>query len=305
MPIAPVASSAIIELDSTIDALQTLINRAVDQHLPPWVVMQPFQDRSRAVKAARLIFHRVLADLLAWTPLSQKSGASVTFVWRRSTPEGDYQTTLDPLVLAILNCWDIEDECRREWDLGVFQQFYASMAAVLDDWLIIPLQKQIGAVVLPHVYHAWHARSIGTGYVLQPGGLMINPHQLLKDVGSVDGPVEVHLAEHWFRSGHPEVNPLDENLVSEDPLVVSAILVDEQRCHPDVEAALEAHDAAKRLPGVAATASKLTRIREAMRGQSSLYQGPVHVGPTLPEKSLASSKSVSRIIKRNQRRSKG
>jgi hypothetical protein len=163
--------------------------------------------------------------------------------------------------------------------------------------------RQLSRVIGPYVYQAWHARPMGTAYILQPGGIMINPRQLLKQLGEIDEPMEISLTEHWHLAGQSHVNPLDDaevmasgDVVSEDPAVVSSFICEEIRKHPDPRSTVEAHEAGCRRPSTPTTRSKLAAIQEAYRRQSSTYTGPVKVGPQLPDDSMASETAVAGLM---------
>lgn len=305
MPNATVATAAIVDLEPIADSLRTIVARIIESHLPPWVDAKPFLTRQNCLEAARLVFHQGLADILAWTPRENRSGSVVHFPWRESNdgdPEGG---EVDNLIVALIDAFGLRAYCQAEGNLSPLNGICTALQEPLDEWLLVLLNRQLSQIVGPYVYHAWHARPMGTAYVMQPGGIMINPMQLIAQanaLGDLNQPMEVNLAEHWALAGQRHVNPLEEtetmvsgDVVSEDPAVVSSFICEDIRKHPDPKAAVEAHEAGSRRPAVRSTRSKLDAIQEAYRRQSSSYTGPAKVGPRMPEESVESDATAEAL----------
>lgn len=315
MPPVSHAHPAIVDIEPVADALQTAMTRILMDTLPPWVDIKPYTTRQGIMAGARVIFHQALADLLAWTPRAKRSGNVVHCRWRYQVPEEEASPMggeVDALVyelIHVLGLWRLGAPEASEEDRDFLNGITDALAKPLDELLIVIAERQLSHVIGPYVYHAWHARPLGTAYVLQAGGLMINPKQLMHqaaELGDLDQPMEVNLAEHWALAGQGVINPLDEaavmtdgDMVSDDPLLVSAFICEDLRQHPHPEEMLAAHDTAKRRPGVPATVTKFTMINDVLKRHSSLYQGPVQVGPAMPEASSRVSKGISkRAVKR-------
>lgn len=313
MPNDSMASAAIVDLEPIAVTFKTVMTSILEAALPPWFDIKPFVTNECALKGARLIFHQALADALAWTPAHRRSGAGVRYPWRYSADQDPQGGEVDILILDLVKATGVYDYLAASGDNVALNAVCDGLAVPLDEWLLVMVTRQLSRIIGPYVYHAWHARSLGTAYIMQPGGIMISPRQFLsslephRDWTHLDEPVEVNLAEHWHLAGQQQLNPLDEaevmtdgDVISEDQQVVSSFICEEIRKHPDVDAVVEAHAVevamARRCPVVRSTQTKLSMIQDAYKRQSSTYTGPVKVGPQLPDDSMASETAVAGLM---------
>lgn len=297
------ANAAIVDLEPIAVSFNTILTGILEEVLPPWTDIKPFVTPVCTFTAAQLIFHQALDDTLAWTLAHHRSGTVERRTWRYSDESDQAGGEVDRLVLELISNVGLEDYLIKEGNVKALNAICDKLAEPLDEWLLVMVTQQLSRIIGPYVFHAWHARRLGTAYVLQPGGIMINPRQLLKQLGGIDAPVEINLAEHWHLAGQRQLNPLDEaevmasgDVVSEDPAVVSSFICEEIRKHPDPRSTVEAHEAGCRRPSTPTTRSKLAAIQEAYRRQSSTYTGPVKVGPQMPDDSMASETAVADLM---------
>lgn len=278
---------AIVELDSAVSELFYTIRRKLPNYLPPWVPWQPFEDRANYVKAAQILFHEVLADALVWTPASQRSGRTV--VRHYKLDDGTLLVVnIDATVLAVLDVWNLESLFVNEGMYVEFDKFLTDFESDFSDFAFKSIQDQVNPVISGARYHAWHATPLGTGYLLQPGGIVLDVQRLIREYGEEPGPVEIDVLAHWSIVDEPE------SALSPEMEKANAVITETLR---KLGIDREAWEVANRLAISAKAGEPMTaREKQLLRYRQDAYKGPVEAAPSVPKKSMASDKAVRKVM---------